>query len=236
LFGTTKLKAAELDDALVRNRALESELSAERKRVESLQSELANLGRTLEQEHASMMSLQKDDASIRARADSAEQEVGKEALELQTLKLHAADLKARLEEVKAGVEGTMTELAQSGQSISETNTKLTELNQEFSSVQTLAGQVKEIATQTNLLALNAAIEAARAGDQGRGFAVVADEVRKLSEMSTKAAAGIAQLTESLSSRTSSMNTNLDAGMKQLFSSVDRIEKTLAVLYREYGLN
>jgi methyl-accepting chemotaxis protein len=228
-FGTTRLKKAELDCAQVRIRELESELALARGRQDGLESELVNLRQSLAQEQSSVVALQREVASNQERADSAEQKVGTLNSELQALHDQAAGLSARLAEAKTGVEATMTELARSGQSISETNAKLTELNQEFSGVQTLTGQVKEIATQTNLLALNAAIEAARAGEHGRGFAVVADEVRKLSEMSSNAAAGIDSLTKSLSSRTSDMHTNLEAGMRQLFASVGRIEQTLAVL-------
>jgi methyl-accepting chemotaxis protein len=231
-FGTARPKTAELDNAQVRVRELESEVASSRTRQNGWQSELASLQQALAQEQATVAALREEDAAKRARLDVAEQRIGTLEHELRTLQDLVASLSARLTQAKAGVEGTMVELAESGQSISETNAKLTELTQEFSGVQSLTGQVKEIATQTNLLALNAAIEAARAGEHGRGFAVVADEVRKLSEKSTKAAAGIDGLTTSLSSRTAAMNSNLEAGMRQLFASVERIEQTLSVLNRE----
>jgi methyl-accepting chemotaxis protein len=231
MFFRDKKDVADLDRFRIRVETLESELAKSRDENERLRSEFENLRRDLDQARSLEARLKTENSASADRMAQAETMSGSLDSDLQTTHAHLAAITSRMEQAKSGVEGVMTILAESGQSISETNTKLGELIHEFSGIQALTGEVRDIANQTNLLALNAAIEAARAGEQGRGFAVVADEVRKLSEKSTRAAGEIANLTNMLVTRTSDMNANLGTGMNQLFSSVDKVEQTLTILYQ-----
>jgi methyl-accepting chemotaxis protein len=71
------------------------------------------------------------------------------------------------------------------------------LEEKTTRVEEITALIGDIADQTDLLALNASIEAARAGEFGRGFSVVATEVQKLADRSSRAAAEISQLVQSI---------------------------------------
>jgi methyl-accepting chemotaxis protein len=71
------------------------------------------------------------------------------------------------------------------------------LEEKTTRVEEITALIGDIADQTDLLALNASIEAARAGEFGRGFSVVANEVQKLADRSSRAAAEISELVQSM---------------------------------------
>jgi len=71
------------------------------------------------------------------------------------------------------------------------------LEEKTTRVEEITALIGDIADQTDLLALNASIEAARAGEFGQGFSVVATEVQKLADRSSRAAAEISDLVQSI---------------------------------------
>ena len=118
---------------------------------------------------------------------------------------------ARMEELSASIHemvSGITSITMHAQELATTQEKTTIAANDAKvfadETQVISNFIKGIADQTNLLGLNAAIEAARAGEHGKGFGVVADEVRKLAVNSSEA------------------TSNIETGLTQMKSSIDRI--------------
>ncbi|MBW6417217.1 methyl-accepting chemotaxis protein [Celeribacter sp. PS-C1] len=104
------------------------------------------------------------------------------------------------------VEGSVAFVRETGQKSQTVATWVKELAEHMERVATSLEAVEannaniaDIARQVNILAINAKIEAARAGDSGRGFGVVAEAINELSQKTARAAEGIEENIETLSS-------------------------------------
>lgn len=118
------------------------------------------------------------------------------------------EVAASLRDNTAGIRLSIEQIAASASEI-ETNER--QLAEEIKDVQATSKRIESImafirtvATQTHILGLNAGIEAARSGEHGRGFAVIAEEIRKLSAQSKENAEQIAELTERIAQKMSSI--------------------------------
>ncbi|MCH1929324.1 HAMP domain-containing methyl-accepting chemotaxis protein [Shewanella sp. A25] len=112
------------------------------------------------------------------------------------------------------VEETIQKIRMLAEQINSSASVVDELERDSETIGSVLDVIRAIAEQTNLLALNAAIEAARAGEQGRGFAVVADEVRNLAMRTQASTQEIANIIQTLQSRTRSIVQLMDASQKQ----------------------
>lgn len=118
------------------------------------------------------------------------------------------EVAASLRDNTAGIRMSIEQIAASASEI-ETNER--QLAEEIKDVQATSKRIESImafirtvSTQTHILGLNAGIEAARSGEHGRGFAVIAEEIRKLSAQSKENAEQIAELTERIAQKMSSI--------------------------------
>ncbi|SFI76908.1 methyl-accepting chemotaxis protein [Celeribacter neptunius] len=104
------------------------------------------------------------------------------------------------------VEGSVAFVRESGQKsqtvaswVKELAERMERVAASLEAVEDNNATIADIARQVNILAINAKIEAARAGESGRGFGVVAEAINELSQKTAKAAEGIEENIETLSS-------------------------------------
>lgn len=119
------------------------------------------------------------------------------------------------------VEQTILKIRQLSEQINTSVSVVDELERDSETIGSVLDVIRGIAEQTNLLALNAAIEAARAGEQGRGFAVVADEVRSLAMRTQSSTQEIANIIQTLQSRTRAIVQLMDTSQKQGAESAEQ---------------
>uniref|UniRef100_Q0HYL3 Methyl-accepting chemotaxis sensory transducer n=1 Tax=Shewanella sp. (strain MR-7) TaxID=60481 RepID=Q0HYL3_SHESR len=139
--------------------------------------------------------------------------------ELAALKAGKTHENAQLGQTE--VEQTILKIRQLSDQINSSASVVDELERDSETIGSVLDVIRGIAEQTNLLALNAAIEAARAGEQGRGFAVVADEVRSLAMRTQSSTQEIANIIQTLQSRTRAIVQLMDASQKQGAESAEQ---------------
>lgn len=127
------------------------------------------------------------------------------------------------------VEQTIHKIQSLAEQLNSSASVVDELERDSETIGSVLDVIRGIAEQTNLLALNAAIEAARAGEQGRGFAVVADEVRSLAMRTQSSTQEIANIIQTLQSRTRSIVQLMDASQKQGTESAEQAAAAGALL-------
>jgi len=149
---------------------------------------------------SSQLELSAEETALQSTAvSSATEEV---SVSVQTMAVSMDQMTESIKEIARNTNQGRGIARQAVELASETNAVVSDLGVNSEEIGKVIKLISSVAEQTNLLALNATIEAARAGDAGRGFAVVANEVKEL-------AGETARATEEISSKISSVQTNVD---------------------------
>ncbi len=129
---------------------------------------------------------------------------------------------AAIEEMSATIREIAENTARASQIAQEANLEAEKARNVISNLAESSNRISEvskiigsIAEQTKLLALNANIEAARAGEAGKGFAVVANEIKELAQQTGHSVTEIEE-----------MLNDLQSGVSEAYSAMDRILKVI----------
>ena len=194
-------------EAMDRNRKLNSEVSTESKAREARARHIENsveafrvaIGAVLRAVTDNASNMRNTAQSITRVTSQAEGRAVTAAGATERASSNVSAVAGATEELSASVQEIGRQVRQSASAVEQTGLRteksINEIESLAAATQRIDGVltlIQTIAEQTNLLALNATIEAARAGEAGRGFAVVAHEVKALAGQTAKATAEIAQ--------------------------------------------
>jgi methyl-accepting chemotaxis protein len=236
-------------DNMIRNKALEAEVAAQRAGAEAQRRiAMRALAEAFDQSvggivtavssaavqmqtTARQLSVSAEATSVRAVAVSAAAEEA--SVNIQSIAGAAEELDASVTEIGVQVERSS---AMSRAAVRETE-GMTVLVRELTGVAASIGDVVDtiatLAGQTNLLALNATIESARAGEAGRGFAVVATEVKELANQTSRSASEITAKIEAIQSSTGRTATAID-GISASVRAINETATAIASAIEEQG--
>ena len=145
---------------------------------------------TVEQMHATVLSLRKSGAMLAEGTSQIRTSVTTQVEASQNLNEDAVEFQEVIRNTAVCSSEMASEANQAMEGARQGKELVARVTECIDAVSKDILQVNELAHQTNILALNAAVEAARAGEAGRGFAVVASEVRNLAEKSRQVALAV----------------------------------------------
>ncbi|WP_373229039.1 methyl-accepting chemotaxis protein [Cohnella sp.] len=204
-----------------RLQAAVSEVDSSMSQLDSIADRAAEQEDKLRQHSQTAMSRLEEAFSSLQEVAAASQEIRSVAEELTA---HSQETKEVVVDVCRSLNHTdevMSELSNNHGTMEE---RVNGLIAQASKISEINELIQEIVAQTSLLALNAAIEAAHAGEHGRGFSIVAQEIRKLAEQSGQAI-----------KRSTSIVQNIETGIRQVVSSVEREKQSVSLGLEEMSI-
>ncbi|MCP1535774.1 methyl-accepting chemotaxis protein [Methylorubrum extorquens] len=236
-------------DNMIRNKALEAEVAAQRAGAEEQRRvamrQMADVfdqsvggivtavssAAVQMQTTARLLSVSAEATSARAVAVSAATEEA--SVNIQSIAGAAEELDASVTEIGVQVERSSAMSQAAVREAEGVSTLVNELTGVATSIGDVVDTIASLAGQTNLLALNATIEAARAGEAGRGFAVVASEVKELANQTSRAAGEITAKIEAIQSSTGRTASAI-GGISISIRSINETSTAIASAVEEQG--
>lgn len=236
-------------DNAIRNKKLEAEAEAQKRRAEEEKKAMMNkmaddfeasVGGIVSAVSAAATEMQSSASSMASISEETSSQATTVAAASEEASSNVQTVASAAEELSSSVSEISRQVAQSTQVASTAVAEVEGANQKVQGLADAAKKIGEvvalitdIADQTNLLALNATIEAARAGEAGKGFAVVASEVKNLANQTAKATEEISNQIGGIQGATEDAVTAIGS-IGGIINQMNEIASTIAAAVEEQG--